>query len=64
MAEKSETAKAAKAKKVVITASVSQEAAEVIEGWHWDVRMNRADIIIQALTEWAKARNLTPLPAE
>lgn len=41
-----------------VSAVVSAVLSEAVEHHRWSERMSRADVVKQALTEWAEKRNL------
>ncbi len=43
---------------VTFSGSVSAVLSEAVEGHRWAVRMSRADVLKEALHEWADARGL------
>lgn len=43
---------------VTISGAVSAVLSEAVEGHRWAARMSRADVVKEALTEWAEKRDL------
>ena len=43
---------------VTISGAVPALVSEAVEGYRWENRMSRADVVKQALTEWADNRSL------
>lgn len=43
---------------VTISGAVSAVLSEAVEGHRWSARMSRADVVKEALTEWAQSRDL------
>lgn len=43
---------------VTISGAVPALVSEAVEGYRWSHRMSRADVVKEALTEWANAREL------
>jgi Arc/MetJ-type ribon-helix-helix transcriptional regulator len=43
---------------VTISGAVPALISEAVEGYRWQNRMSRADVVKEALTEWADARTL------
>jgi len=41
-----------------ISGAVPAVVSEAVEGYRWSNRMSRADVVKEALTEWADARSL------
>lgn len=46
--------------KVTLSGAVSAVLNEAVEQHRWSSRMSRADVMTEALTEWADSRGLLP----
>lgn len=43
---------------VTFSGSISAVLSEAVEGYRWEQRMTRADVLKEAIGEWANAREL------